>query len=402
MTFLSSPLLATTLAGPDAFTSARQAVDALGADALRKAASYTTGSELLGVLGLVVSFVSAWLILRSGLLARVWSRLAGRSLFLRTFAVCVGFILASTLVTLPWSLYTDWWRETSYGRTSQPLTDYLLQGGISLVLTAIFGGLFLAGMYAFLRKTGSRWWIWSGAFASVLTIVMLALSPVLIEPLFNEYKPLPAGPVRQALEDMAIKAGIPTERIFVFNGSRQSNNFTANVSGFGPYARIAISDVALTSASLDEVKAVTGHEIGHYVLHHVRHAIIVISLLAFLCFFVADRLFPRIAGLFGTTEALGSPTGLPVLIFLFSVLGFLAQPVINTLSRTNESAADQFSLTTVNLPDALSGALLKTAEYRNPRPNPIEEFCFYSHPAVERRVAAAMAWKAKHPPQTAK
>jgi len=399
MTLLPSPVLATALAGSDAATAARQAVDGLGAEALRKAASYTNGSELLGVLGLLVSFASAWLILRSGLLARLWSALARRSLFLRTFAVCAGFILVSTLVTLPWNLYTDWSRETSYGRTSQPLADYLLQGGISLLLTTLLGGLFLTGMYAFLRRTGARWWIWSGAFASVLTVVMLALSPVLIEPLFNEYKPLPAGTVRSALEDLAVKAGIPAGRIFVFNGSRQSNNFTANVSGFGPYARIAISDVALTTASLDEVRAVTGHEIGHYVLHHVRHTILVISLLAFLCFFAADRLFPRIARLLGTSEGLGSPAGLPVLILLFSILGFLAQPVMNTLSRSNESAADRYSLTTVNLPDALSGALLKTAEYRNPRPNPIEEFCFYSHPSVERRVRVAMAWKAEHSPE---
>ena len=85
------------------------------------------------------------------------------------------------------------------------------------------------------------------------------------------------------------------------------------------------------------------------------------------------------------------------MMFLLSLFAFLASPVQNTLSRIDESAADAYSLKTVNLPDALASALVKTAEYRNPRPNAVEEFFFYSHPSVERRVRAAMEWKAAHP-----
>jgi len=95
--------------------------------------------------------------------------------------------------------------------------------------------------------------------------------------LFNDYKPVPAGPVRDALTGMATEAGIPADRIFIYDGSRQSNNFTANVSGVGPYARIAISDIALKGASLEEVRAVTAHEIGHYTLHHVWRSVLLLS-----------------------------------------------------------------------------------------------------------------------------
>jgi STE24 endopeptidase len=94
---------------------------------------------------------------------------------------------------------------------------------------------------------------------------MMLLGPSLIQPLFNEYAPVPEGEVKQAIERLAVEANIPTDRIFMYDGSRQSNNFTANVSGIGSSARIAISDIALKEANLDEVKAVTGHEIGHYV-----------------------------------------------------------------------------------------------------------------------------------------
>jgi STE24 endopeptidase len=196
---------------------------------------------------------------------------------------------------------------------------------------------------------------------------------------------------------MAGRAGIPPDKIYMYNGSRQSNNFTANAGGIGSSARVAISDVAFKNASLDEVRAVTGHEIGHYVLGHVWYGVIFFSLLAILLFWLADRLFPRFARAFGSTATIAEPRGVPILLFLVSLFGLLCLPVLNTFSRTRESQADRYSLRTENRPDALSTALVKTAEYRYPRPGAVEEFIFYDHPSVERRVRAAMEWKAAHP-----
>ncbi len=373
-------------------------IDALGPEALAKAADYTHGSEWLSFWGVVVAGLVTYLFVRLRILDRIDAKLGKRGFALRTFLVCAAFLLLSAIVTLPWDLYTGWWRETAYGRTSQPLGDYLGQGAISLVIGVLLGALFFLGIYALIRRAGKRWRIWSGGLAAAAISLILLLAPVVIEPLFNDYKPVPAGPVRDALVVQAKEAGIDPDRIYMFDGSRQSNNFTANVSGLGHSARIAISDVALKGASLDEVKAVTGHEIGHYVLGHVWIIVIVFSLLAVLLFFLADRLFPRVARAFGSDAGIGDPRGFPVLMFLLSLFAFLAQPVLNTLSRTDESAADAYSLQTVNLPDALASALVKTAEYRSPRPNAVEEFVFYSHPSVERRVRAAMEWKAAHPP----
>ncbi len=165
-------------------------------------------------------------------------------------------------------------------------------------------------------------------------------------------------------------------------------------------ARIAISDVALDKASLDEVRAITGHEIGHYVLGHAWRMVAAFSLLAIGLFFLADRLFPWLSRAFGANVGIGDPVGFPVLMFLMSLCSLIAQPVINTIIRYDESEADAYSLRTENLPDALASALVKTAEYRYPRPGPVEEFIFYDHPSVERRVRTAMEWKATHPPST--
>jgi STE24 endopeptidase len=183
----------------------------------------------------------------------------------------------------------------------------------------------------------------------------------------------------------------------MYNGSRQSNDFTANAGGVGSSASVAISDVALNKASLDEVRAVVGHELGHYVLKHSWYAVLFYSIAAILLFWVVDRSFPWFTRRFGSSAGLVEPRGVPVLIFMLSLFGLLALPVFNTFSRAIENQADLYSLRTENRPDALASALVKTADYRNPQPGGIEEIIFYSHPSVERRVRRAMAWKAAHP-----
>lgn len=382
---------------PEAATKAY--IDGLGPEALAKAAAYTIDGHWMILWGLLVSAVATFIIVRLGVTDRIWAALEKRGWALRTFVTAVGFFLVSAIITLPWSIWAEWGHERLYERTQQPLSDFLLQDAIGVAISVIGGGLFFLGIYALIRRTGKRWWLWSGGFSAIVVSVVLLLSPTLIEPLFNDYEPIPEGPVRDAVLEMAQQVDIPEDRIFIYDGSRQSNNFTANVSGVGSAARIAISDVALKQASLDEVRAVTGHEIGHYVLGHVWRSVLALSVLAVVFFLLTDLLFARFARIFGSkTTEIGDPRGLPVFLFVLSFVSILAVPVANSLTRISESEADAYSLQLVNLPDALSGALVKTAEYRYPRPHPVQEALFYSHPSVERRVRRAMEWKAAHPP----
>jgi len=380
----------------DPHAAAAAYINGLGADALAKAAAYTHGSHWLLLWGLLVEALVTWIIVRSGVLNRVGAALARRGPNLRALVVGSACLLVSALLSLPWTLYESWWRERRYGRTSQPLADFLGQGLVDMLLSVVLGSLFAVGVYALIRRAGRRWWIWSAGLTAVALTAVMVAAPIVIEPLFNDFTPVPAGEVRDALVVMAERAGVQTDRIFVYDGSRQSNNFTANVAGLAGTARIAISDVAFKGASLDEVKAVTGHEMGHYVLGHVWRSVAVTAGLAILFFFLADRLFPGFARAFGSRALLPDPVGLPVLLFIVSVFGLLAEPAFNAVSRSAEMEADRYSLETVNLPDALASALVKTAEYRNPRPGALEEWLFYDHPSVQRRVLTAMEWKASH------
>ena len=381
-------------------TPAEQAarlVDSLGPDALAQAQAYTTGNHWLLLLNVGVSLLVAVIMVRLRLLDRIAVRMEGRHPALATFTVSAAFLLISTIIALPWTIYTDWYRERSYGLSSQPLGDFLGQMAIGELIGMVLGGLFLVGVYALIRRTGQRWWLWSGGLAGVVTLLALLAGPPLIEPLFNEYKPVPAGEVRTALEEIADDVGIPHDRIFMYDGSRQSDRFTANVSGIGPSARIAISDVALKQASIAEVRAVTGHEAGHYKLGHVWRSVALLPVLAMLFFFLLNRLFAPAARLLGSDARLDEPRGLPVFAVVGSVLGLLVTPLTNTLTRIGETESDQYSLMTVNEPDALATALVKTAEYRYPRPSAWQEFLFYTHPSVEKRALMAMEWKAAHP-----
>lgn len=374
-------------------------IDGLGPAALEKAHNYTVGKEWMLLWALLVAAVVTWLIVRSGMLDRLDRKLGEKRKNLKAFVIGLVYFVVSTVLTLPWSLYADYFREKAYGRTSQPLGDYLTQGLIATSITSVIGALFLMGVYWLIRRTGRRWWLWSGALTAVVFSVLILLAPVFIEPLFNKYEPVPPGQVRNAVVSMAQRAGIPPERVFMFNGSRQSNNFTANAGGVGSTARVAISDVAFKNASLDEVRAVTGHEIGHYVLKHTWYGILFYSIAAIVAFWLAEKLFPAFARRFGSNASIGDPRGIPVLMFMVSLFGLLSLPILNTFSRTLESQADAYSLRTENRPDALSSSLVKTAEYRYPRPNALEEIVFYDHPSVERRVRTSMEWKAKHPEQ---
>ena len=372
-------------------------IDSLGPAALQKAHDYTVGKEWMLLWDLLVAGLVTWLIVRSGILDRLEAKIAERRRNLRAFVVTFVFFVISALLTLPWTIYESWWREKSYGRTSQPLGDFLGQSALAVTIGSLLTAVFAIGVYWLMRRSGRRWWIWSGELTAIALAFMMLLAPVLIEPLFNRYEPVPPGPVRDAVVQMAGRAGIPPDKIYMFNGSRQSNNFTANAGGVGSTARVAISDVALKNASLDEVRAVTGHEIGHYVLKHTWWGVLIFSVLAVILFWLADKLYPRFARWFGTDAVLSDPRGIPVLVFLVSFLGLLASPLFNTFSRTIETQADAYSLRTENRPDALSTALVKTAEYRYPRPGTLQEFIFYDHPSVERRVHTAMEWKAAHP-----
>ena len=388
---------------PAAATQAYLAV--LPPEAHAKATAYTQGGHWVLLWAALVAVAVAWLVLKSGVLVKLRSGIEAKKSrpWLAVAAVVVVDAVIEGLLTLPWSAYEDWWRQKAYGLTSQAfggwLGETLMMIGISLVMTTIL----VSGLYALMRKAPKTWWAWGGALVAVAFMGIMVISPVFIEPLFNTYTPAPAGSVRDTVVTMANANGVPSDKIYVYNGSKQSNRYTANVSGLFGTARVAMSDTMFKQgADLAEVRGVVGHEMGHYVHMHSIWLASAFGILALVLFFIVDRLFAPVARLVGAQGVTGiaDPAGLPVIWIIIAVVGLLATPITSSLVRVAETDADKFSLEHFNEPDGLAKALVKTIEYRAATPSKLEEVLFYDHPSVGGRVRMAMDWKAAHPPKS--
>lgn len=368
-----------------------------------KAIHYTQGGHWVLLWGLLVDLLVAFIILRTGILHRLRKNIDGtrRRPLTASFVVAVVYLALSWLLGLPWAAYAEWWREKSYGLNNQTFPAWLGEDAMGAVIRAIASGLFLTALYALIRRAPRFWWAWAGGLAAAFVAFGLLIAPIVIEPLFNKYTPAPPGAVRDEVVVLAKKAHVPSDKIYIFNGSKQSNRYTANVAGLFGSARVAMSDVMFQKgADIAEVRGVVGHEMGHYAHGHVIWGAAIISLLAVAAFWLTNRLFQPVANLLrADVLSVADPAGLPVILIVLVTLGFLATPLTNTLTRMQEADADHFSMVVANEPDGLSKALVKTIEYRASSPSWIEEFIFYDHPSVERRVRAAMDWKAAHMPQ---
>ena len=369
-----------------------------------RAIAYTHGSHWLILWSFLVSALVAWIIVRTGLLVAVRSRIERRRRrpILTSFAVALVYSAMSWALTLPWAIYQGWWREKQYGLTSQALGGWLGEAVIGAAISVVATSLLLVAIYALIRRARRFWWAWAAGVTAAFIVIGLVLAPLVIEPIFNTYTPAPNGPVRDAVVTLAKQTGTPSDKIFIYNGSKQSDRYTANVSGLFGTARVAMSDTMFKQgADLAEVRGVVGHEMGHYVRAHILWTVGILVLLSVLAFWLTDRLYPVAHRVLRADRVgdISDPAGLPVLALVLAFLGVLGTPVFATMTRTMEEDADHFSLVHANEPDGLSKALIKTAEYRAPSPSAIEEFLFYDHPSVENRIRRAMEWKATHPPR---
>ena len=383
----------------DAAAETAKYLATLPPEAHAKATAYTQGGHWLLLWGTLVAILVSWIIIRTGVLARIRTGAGkGRIGWLAVLAVLPVWFVMDSLLSLPWSVYSDWWRQTQYGLTSQALGGWFADWGKGLIVGLIMNVILFSLIYWIMRLSPRRWWLWGGLVTSAFLIFGIVVAPVVIEPLFNKYTPAPAGPMRETVVAMARANGVPSDKIFIYNGSKQSNAYTANVSGLFGSARVAMSDTMFSKgADIAEVRGVVGHEMGHYVHMHALWFAGVFSLIAMMGFWLAGRLFPMAARLMGSgVESIADPAGLPVLAAVLSVLSLLATPLINTVIRVAEADADNFSLQRVNEPDGLAKALVKTIEYRAATPGRWEEIIFYDHPSVGWRVRNAMDWKAAH------
>ncbi|MDC8772123.1 M48 family metallopeptidase [Roseateles albus] len=373
-------------------------LDRLPPETVARSNAYFEGGYWLQLWNFLLGLVVAGLMLRGRASARVrdWAHRVGRKAFARDAIYGAVYMLAVWGLTLPLTIYQSFVREHAYGMATQTLGPWFGEQLIGLAVSMLLGGVVIATLYAVIRRAGERWWLWGTLTATGLLALMLLLGPVLIEPLFNTYKPVENGAIRTAVLTMAHANSVPADNIYEFDASRQTTRVSANVAGLFGSAAVRLNDNLLRRSSEAEIRAVMGHELGHYVLNHVLKSLAEITLLLLAGFLFTQWAMNKVLARHGGRWGLGGVSdvaSLPLLVALLSVFMFLGTPLINSMSRSAEMEADYFGLNLAREPHGMSEVLLKLAEYRKPDPGPLEEIIFFDHPSARTRILAAMRWR---------
>ncbi|MEJ1968494.1 MAG: M48 family metallopeptidase [Rhizomicrobium sp.] len=309
------------------------------------------------------------------------------------------FIIITSVATFPLALCEGFFRERAYGLMNQSFGQWFGDQLTSTGLSIVGGTIVLTLIYAAIRSAPRTWWVWGACIAIAFSAILQMIFPVFVAPLFNHYAPLPASPLKADILSLARANAIPADNVYLVDASRQSDRISANVSGFLGTTRVSLNDNLLHKGTHDEVLAVLGHEMGHYVLDHTFIGIVLNGLVLFACFAFIAWAYGTLTALFGgnwDVREVADPAGLPVLMALFVAFNLVFTPVNNTITRTLEIQADMFGINAARKPDAFATVVLKLSNYRKLDPSPLEEFVFYDHPSGHTRIWEMMRWKAEH------
>jgi Zn-dependent protease with chaperone function len=365
-----------------------------------RAVRYQRTARALGLAGSVWSLIGLWLLLRSGISARIRD-LAIRTArsnrdppptLVATIVFFAAYTLAMQIWTAPFTL-ADFDLEHRFGFSTQSFGSLLSDTGIGCLVSLLIAPLLWAGFRLYARTR--RWWLWLWALTVPLLLAQTVLQPVLIAPLFNRYVPLPPGRIRTDVLALAGKAGITGARVYVESTSLRSTHVNAYVTGIGPTTRIVINDTALRLLPEDQLLAMVGHEMGHYVEGHVWIFFATGAVGTFLFLLLAQALLPWLAERKAEKWRLNGLSDLAALPMIYLVIGlflFVQSPVDSAISRALEHRADAFGLRVANRPIAMARLFVGFAErdYSDPDPPALLQFWYGTHPTLDERIRFAL------------
>ena len=354
---------------------------------------YSDIGYALYFVGTAYTLLALWLVLASGWSARLrrWSQPLHYS-FLRLLGYYA--LLAATLLALhsPLTFYSGYWLPHTYGLSSESfggwLGDVLKSVGVSIATTVPILWL----LFWLIARFPRRWSVWF--WAALIPIIAFGIfaAPLVVDPLFNRFAPLPPGPLRAQIEALAAKAGIPNAPIYVVDKSKQTHETNAYVTGIGSSARIVLWDTMLPPRMpQDQVMAIVGHEMGHYVLKHLYWGFLLTVLGLLLALPLAQLFAEWLLRRFGPRWHLGGLTdyaATPALLLTVSLFSFLTAPITNGVSREVEHQADTYGLKITGNGPAMARAFVSLSEQNlsDPNPPPFIKFWLFTHPPLQERI----------------
>ena len=302
-----------------------------------------------------------------------------------------GLGVASTLLGLPFRIYSTFGIEARYGFNRTTPTTFVADLLKGVLLAVVLGGALLAIILGFFEWAGPLAWLWCWIAATVFMLAIQFVAPTWIMPLFNTFTPLDTGDLHDAILQYARSARFPLRGIFVVDGSRRSSKANAFFTGFGRHKRIGLFDTLVEQYTVPELVAVVAHEVGHYKKRHVWQGMALsIAHLGAMLWILS--LFLEQEGLFAAFYVTEPSVYAGLLFFglLFTPVELILSVLVNLFSRRNEFEADRFAAETTGSGDALIDALKKLSAdtLTNLTPHPLAVFLSYSHPPVLQRIAA--------------
>lgn len=316
--------------------------------------------------------------------------------------IVTGLIFTGTLGVLSWilhlpfNLYDTFVIEEKYGFNKTTPKIFALDTVKGLVLSIVIGAPVLTAIFWFFQKYESWGWLYVWIFLIAVQLFMMYIAPVTIMPLFNKFKPLDDGELKNKINDFAQAQNFKLQGIFVMDGSRRSTKANAYFTGFGRFRRIVLFDTLIAKQTVDELVAVLAHEIGHYKMRHIPRQLILSILTLGLTLFVMG-LFINNAEIFSAFKMENVSVYASLVFFgiFYSPISSLISLYSLYLSRKYEFEADKYAVDTFQKPESLVTALKKLSvdNLSNLTPHPLKVFLEYTHPPILQRIAVLNSFR---------
>ena len=345
--------------------------------------------------GIVLAVVLGLTPLGARLLALLpgWLGWGGRSI-----VGVVALLVLGTLVTLPFDVRSELVLRR-YGLSTQTWSSWTLDTVKSLGISAVITSVLVVGVVGLARRSPERWWIPAAVGGALLVVVVSFVYPLVVEPVFNKFTPMPDGPLRTSLLQLADQDHVPVKDVLVADASRRTTALNAYVSGFGSTRRIVVYDNLLKTASPQEIRLIVAHELGHAKRNDVLTGTLVGALAVgvgacALFLLLGSARVQSWAGIDGPRD----PRAVAALLALVTVIGVLTGPAQQLISRRIEARADVHALDLTAEPTdfAQMQRRLALSNIGDLDPPPILFGLFSSHPTTPQRIAMARTWARQH------
>jgi Zn-dependent protease with chaperone function len=336
---------------------------------------------------------------------RDWAEKASSNRFLQAMIFSLLILLTIAVLGSPGDIGQHW-VSRKFGLSIQGWGSWGWDWTKSQFVSVIVGIIVIWILFAAIRKSPRRWWLWFWVATLPLTAMGIFIQPLVIDPLFHKFAPLsekdPA--LTASLEKMVTRAGenIPPQRMFWMGASEKSMELNAYVTGIGASKRIVVWDTTISKMNTPQVVFVAGHETGHYVLYHIPKGLALVAAVFLGLFYLGYLSIGWVLGRWGLQweiPGVNDWAALPVLLLLLTIFSFANNPLANGISRHFEHQADQYGLEVTHglTPDSAEVAaqafqILGEVSLSDPAPNPVDVFLFYDHPPIADRVRYSLTY----------